>query len=36
VEAKNAYEAKSLVSENIDYADCGNDETEILDVKESE
>ena len=34
IEAKNEQEAENLVFKNIDSASWGNDETEIIDIKE--
>ncbi len=34
VEVKDAQEAEKLMFEDIDFANWGNDETEIIDLKE--
>ncbi len=35
IEAKNEQEAEDAVFENLDYADWGNDETDIIGIEES-
>ncbi len=34
IEANNMQEAEELAFENIDYANWGNDETEVIDIEE--